>query len=145
GEWNLPQLVGGLNVKRALNSQCAALYRGWRYRLKEENFVGYSKKQARARRPPGVEQAKWNWLIDDFWSDPKQKEISNKNRRNRRKQTIKHSNGAKSTARILEELINAPSTQPVTKDGDNNANVDGNVNANDDGHTHIQHDEDPIY
>ncbi|KAL2933564.1 E3 ubiquitin-protein ligase CHFR [Bienertia sinuspersici] len=73
GEWNLPRIVGGVNVKRALNAQCAALYRGWRYRLKEENFVGYSKEQARARRPPGIEQAKWNWLVDDFWSDPKQK------------------------------------------------------------------------
>ncbi|KAL2903882.1 Phenylalanine--tRNA ligase alpha subunit [Bienertia sinuspersici] len=39
----------------------------------EVNVDGYSKEQARARRPPGVEQAKWNWLIDDFWSDPKQK------------------------------------------------------------------------
>ncbi|KAL2921961.1 Protocadherin-20 [Bienertia sinuspersici] len=123
---------------------CPLNSRGWRYRLKEENFVGYTKEQARARRSPGVEQAKWNWLIDDFWSDLKQQEISDKNRRNRMKQTMKHSNGAKSTARILEDLINAPSTQSVTEDGDNNANVDGNANANGDGHTHIQHDEDPI-
>ncbi|KAL2925457.1 Replicase polyprotein 1a [Bienertia sinuspersici] len=72
-EWNLLRIVGGVNVKRALNAQCAALYRGWRYCLKEENFVGYSKEQARARRPPGIEQAKWNWLVDDFLSDPKQK------------------------------------------------------------------------
>ncbi|KAL2923667.1 Tricalbin-1, partial [Bienertia sinuspersici] len=138
GEWNLPHLVGGINVKRALNSQCAALYIGWRYRLKEENFIGCTKKQAKVRRL-GVDQAKWDWLIDDFWSDPKQQEKNEKYRRNRMKQTIKHSNGAKSTARILEELMNAPSTHSFNDDGDNNANGNGDANA------HAQHDEDPIY
>ncbi|KAL2938623.1 Serine--tRNA ligase cytoplasmic, partial [Bienertia sinuspersici] len=102
GEWNLPRIVCGVNVKRALNAQCAALYRGWRYRLKEEKFVGYYKEQARARRPPGIKEAKWDWLVDDFWSDPKQK-----NRRNRMKQTVKHSNRAKSTTSHKDGTMDA--------------------------------------
>ncbi|KAL2944742.1 Reticulocyte-binding protein 2-like protein a, partial [Bienertia sinuspersici] len=107
-EWNLPQLVGGLSLRRILCSQCAALYRGWRYRLKERYYVGYSIAEARRNRPDGVDITKWEWLVDVFWSDPKQQRISDKNKRNKLKQTVLHSNGAKSTARILEELMNTP-------------------------------------
>ncbi|KAL2944791.1 Reticulocyte-binding protein 2-like protein a, partial [Bienertia sinuspersici] len=107
-EWNLPQLVRGLSLRRILCSQCAALYRGWRYRLKERYYVGYSIAEARRNRPDGIDITKWEWLVDVFWSDPKQQRISDKNKRNKLKQTVLHSNGAKSTARILEELMNTP-------------------------------------
>ncbi|KAL2921282.1 Reticulocyte-binding protein 2-like protein a [Bienertia sinuspersici] len=108
GEWNLPRLVGGLSLRSILSSQCAALYRGWRYRLKERYYIGYSIAEAKRNRPAGIDINKWEWLVDVFWSDPKQQRISDKNKRNKLKQTVLHSNGAKSTARILEELMNTP-------------------------------------
>ncbi|KAL2929651.1 Glycosyltransferase 6 domain-containing protein 1 [Bienertia sinuspersici] len=102
-KWNLPRLIGGLSLRSILCSQCAALYRGWGYRLKERYYVGYSITEARRNRPDGIDITKWEWLVDVFWSDPKQQRISEKNKRNKLKQTVLHSNGAKSTARFLED------------------------------------------
>ncbi|KAL2929652.1 hypothetical protein RDABS01_035062, partial [Bienertia sinuspersici] len=68
----------------------------------------YCPLNARRNRPDGIDITKWEWLVDVFWSDPKQQRISDKNKRNKLKQTVLHSNGAKSTARILEELMNTP-------------------------------------
>lgn len=73
--WNFPQVVGGINVRKALITQCAALFRGWRYRPKEENYVGFSISQAKARRPVHVDKEHWEWLVN-YWSDPKQKVIT---------------------------------------------------------------------
>ncbi|KAL2900693.1 Stress response protein nst1 [Bienertia sinuspersici] len=98
-EWNLPPLVGGLCLRSILCSQCAALYRGWRYRLKERYYVGYSITKARRNKPGSIDITKWEWLVD---------RISDKNKRNKLKQTVLHSNGEKSTVRILEELMNTP-------------------------------------
>lgn len=75
GEWNLPRTIGGINVKRVLSTQCAALYRGWRYRLKEQYYTGYSITEARRKKPEGISRTKWDWLIDEYWSDPKQQVV----------------------------------------------------------------------
>lgn len=70
-EWNLPKYVDGVDVKVILKRQCAALYRGWRYRLKEKYYTGYSNAAAKANKPPEIDASDWNWLIDHYWSDPK--------------------------------------------------------------------------
>ena len=47
-----------------LNSQCAALYRGWRYRLKVRYYTGYTKAAVKANKPSEIDADEWNWLID---------------------------------------------------------------------------------
>ncbi|CAO2840891.1 unnamed protein product [Amaranthus hypochondriacus] len=67
GEWDLPKFVDGINVKVALSCQCAALYRGWRHRLKEKYFIGYSIAAAKANKPPEIDVNQWNWCSDLWW------------------------------------------------------------------------------
>ncbi|KAL2934390.1 Stress response protein nst1, partial [Bienertia sinuspersici] len=93
------------SLRCIISSQCAALYRGWHYLLKERYYIGYSITEAKRNRLAGIDINKWEWLVDVFWSDPKQQHISDNNKKNKLKQTVLHSNGAKSTARILEELV----------------------------------------
>ncbi|KAL2898127.1 hypothetical protein RDABS01_039909 [Bienertia sinuspersici] len=85
-----------------------ALYRGWRYCLKERYYIGYSIAEAKQNRPAGIDINKWEWLVNVFWSDPKQQRTSDPRKRNKLKQTLLHSNGAKFTIRILDELMNTP-------------------------------------
>jgi len=67
----LPIEVDGINVARALELQCMLLFRGWRYRLKEEHFAGKTITQAISNRPLEVHKDKWDWLVN-HWADPKQ-------------------------------------------------------------------------
>ncbi|KAJ8420243.1 hypothetical protein Cgig2_018048 [Carnegiea gigantea] len=80
------------------------LFRGWRYRLKDEHFAGKIITQAISNRPSEVHKEQWDWLVN-HWADPKQQHISEKNRANRLRQKIKPASGAKSTARIYQDEI----------------------------------------
>ena len=109
------------------------LFRGWRYRLKELYFTDKTITEAINNRPLEVQKDHWDWLVN-HWADPKQQvtivfvtrtlttsfyklsytgvylimniyRISEKNQINRLKQTIKPSNGAKSTARIYHDKV----------------------------------------
>lgn len=51
--------------------QCMMLYRGWRYRLKEEHFAGKTVIKGIENKPPKVNRDKWNWLVN-HWANPKQ-------------------------------------------------------------------------
>ncbi|KAJ8434641.1 hypothetical protein Cgig2_032919 [Carnegiea gigantea] len=82
-EWNLPTEADGINVAHALELQCKLLFRGWRYRLKEEHFTGKTIIQAISNKPL--------------------EHISEKNWANKSRQKIKPVNGAKSTARIYHD------------------------------------------
>ncbi|XP_021761468.1 uncharacterized protein LOC110726319 isoform X2 [Chenopodium quinoa] len=54
--------------------------------------------------PPSIKLEQWKWLVYNYWSSPKQKERSEKNRANALAKNIKSACGAKSTARIIYEL-----------------------------------------
>ncbi|KAJ8445980.1 hypothetical protein Cgig2_018513 [Carnegiea gigantea] len=84
-KWNFPPEAEGINVARAVELQCMMLFRGWRYRPKEEHFTGKTVTEAIKNKPP--------------------EHISEKNRSNRLSQKITLSNGAKSTARIYHDEI----------------------------------------
>ncbi|KAJ8428709.1 hypothetical protein Cgig2_025700 [Carnegiea gigantea] len=103
-EWNLPTEADGINVDHTLELQCMLLFRGWRYRLKEEHFAENTVTQTISNKPPEVHKDKWDWLVN-HWADLKQQHISEKNRANRLRQKIKPANGAKSTARIYHDEI----------------------------------------
>ena len=58
-------------MARAVELQCMMLFRGWRYRLKEEHFVGKTVTEATKNKAQEVNRDKWNWLVN-HWTDPKQ-------------------------------------------------------------------------
>ncbi|KAL2905270.1 hypothetical protein RDABS01_003980 [Bienertia sinuspersici] len=105
--------VAGTDVTEALSFQCSVLYKHWRSRLKEQHFRNKSVADAISSRPNTIDVGPWTWLVCEYWNNEKQKHISKVNTKNKLKQTETPANGARSTARIFHDLINAPPTQPT--------------------------------
>ncbi|KAJ8444291.1 hypothetical protein Cgig2_029704 [Carnegiea gigantea] len=59
-EWNFPSEVEGVDVARAVELQYMMLFRGWRYRLREEHFAGKAVIEAIKNNPPEV----WGFAYD---------------------------------------------------------------------------------
>ncbi|KAL2929845.1 Fibronectin-binding protein PlpA, partial [Bienertia sinuspersici] len=105
GKYDLPEKVAGVDVTEALSFQCSMLYKHWRFRLKEQNFRNNSLADAINSRPNTIDVDKWTWLVCEYWNGKKQKHISKVNTENRLKQTKTPANGARSTARIFNDLV----------------------------------------
>ncbi|KAL2927469.1 Fibronectin-binding protein PlpA, partial [Bienertia sinuspersici] len=97
GKYGLPEKVAGADVTEALSFQCSMLYSIGDLGLRNNT----------------LEISPWTWLVCDYWNGEKQKHISKVNTENKLKQTETPANGARSTARIFHDLINAPPTQPT--------------------------------
>uniref|UniRef100_A0A803MSK4 Uncharacterized protein n=1 Tax=Chenopodium quinoa TaxID=63459 RepID=A0A803MSK4_CHEQI len=99
------ELGEGSHIRKAIKIQCSTLYRLWRERLKADYFSNRkSLLEAERACPPSIKLDQWKWLFYDYWSSPKQKERSEKNRANALAKKIKSACGVKSIARIIYEL-----------------------------------------
>jgi len=56
----LPTEADGINVAHALALQCMLLFRGWRYKLKEEHFVVKIITQVINNRPQELQKEQWD-------------------------------------------------------------------------------------
>ncbi|KAL2934386.1 Phosphoglycerate kinase [Bienertia sinuspersici] len=115
GKYDLPEKVAGFDLTKALSFQCSMLYKHWRFRLKEQHFRNKSVADAINSRPNTIDVDKWTWLLCEYWNSEKKKHISKVNTENKLKQTDTPTNGARSTARIFQDLshISAPPTQEL--------------------------------
>ncbi|KAL2923304.1 hypothetical protein RDABS01_014795 [Bienertia sinuspersici] len=111
-KYDLPEKVAGVDVTEALSFQCSMLYKHWIFRLKEQHFRDKSVVDVINSKRNNIDVGPWTWVVCDYWNGEKQKHISKVNIENKLKQTETPANGARSTARIFHDLINAPPTQP---------------------------------
>ncbi|XP_059629310.1 uncharacterized protein LOC132271832 isoform X1 [Cornus florida] len=94
----------GIMSKHWTISSIGKKWRGYKCELKSEY---YSIKDTDAKRlanpPPDVEKEHWEFLVR-HWGTPMAKEVSKKNEERRGKQTMMHTTGTKSFARVSAEI-----------------------------------------
>ncbi|KAF7800959.1 uncharacterized protein G2W53_044548 [Senna tora] len=77
------------------------LFRAWKYRL-QTHYKKFPTDQERLdNRPIDVTPEDWNWLVEHYSSDAF-KVVSERNKRNRAKQIIRHTSGPRSFAEVGE-------------------------------------------
>ncbi|XP_059629246.1 uncharacterized protein LOC132271787 isoform X2 [Cornus florida] len=77
---------------------------GYKCELKSEYYSVWDTDAERlANSPPDVEKEHWEFLVR-FWGMPMAKEVSEKNKERRGKQTMLHTTRAKSFARVSAEI-----------------------------------------
>ncbi|XP_059641176.1 uncharacterized protein LOC132283259 isoform X2 [Cornus florida] len=104
--WNIVKgkYVVGIMSKHWTISSFGKKLRGYKCELKSEYYsVRNTDAERLANPPPNVKNEHWEFLVR-HWGMPIVKEVSQKNKERRGKQTMMHTTGTKSFARVSVEI-----------------------------------------
>ncbi|XP_059649426.1 uncharacterized protein LOC132295261 isoform X1 [Cornus florida] len=94
----------GIMTKQWTISSIEKKWKGYKCELKNEYYsVRDTDEERLANLPPNVEKEHWEFLVR-HWGTPMAKKVNKKNKERRGKQTMMHTTGTKSFARISAEI-----------------------------------------
>ncbi|XP_059649411.1 uncharacterized protein LOC132295246 isoform X3 [Cornus florida] len=94
----------GIMTKQWTISSIEKKWKGYKCELKNEYYsVRDTDEERLANLPPNVEKKHWEFLVR-HWGTPMAKKVNKKNKERRGKQTMMHTTGTKSFARISVEI-----------------------------------------
>ncbi|XP_050203343.1 uncharacterized protein LOC126661173 [Mercurialis annua] len=80
------------------------LWNKWRGKMHIKNVKNMSEQEALNCVPNGVHKDDWEWLVKNYYSDKKYKEVSIRNSHRRSKLTMPHRTGSKPVREIIYEM-----------------------------------------